>query len=341
MKFILALVVCTLAAGSSSVQAADRALLAKRLKNAAEGSSLDSPALKPWHMKLNVQMYDSLGNPSEQGMVEEWWTPTRDKRAYTTPSYTATEIRNDKGLYRTAEKPLPPYLLDSVRDGVVHPMATAGEIDGARPELKVESLGSVKLDCIILNQPIKNIAYVAVGLFPTYCLDQAQDVLRLSYRFGSETDIRNSMGTFQGRNVALNPAILLSGVKSISAHVVGLDETNIDPSVFTVDPNLTLRDDTPAKVSYGLLTGSIVSTVPPLYPPIARQENVSGIVHLAVVIGTDGRVQRLRVIDTPDASLAVSAVKAVRQWKYKPYMVNSIPVEVETVIPVDFEIGEE
>jgi len=100
---------------SPAAFAEDSSALAKRLHNAAEASSLDDPALKPWHLKLDVQLYDAKGKPSEQGTIEEWWSPDADKRVYATPSYSATEILDKQGMHRTTGRAAPPYLLDAIR----------------------------------------------------------------------------------------------------------------------------------------------------------------------------------------------------------------------------------
>jgi protein TonB len=57
------------------------------------------------------------------------------------------------------------------------------------------------------------------------------------------------------------------------------------------------------------------------------------------VIGRDGHILLLRVVSSPDPSLAVSAIAAVRQWNYRPYMLNGVPVEVETTINVNFTVS--
>jgi len=83
----------------------------------------------------------------------------------------------------------------------------------------------------------------------------------------------------------------------------------------------------------------ILKKVAPFYPESARSAGVAGEVALDAVIGTDGKVLSLRVMNTEvDPSLAMSAVEAVWQWRYKPTLRNGSPVEVETTVMVKYSL---
>jgi TonB family protein len=91
------------------------------------------------------------------------------------------------------------------------------------------------------------------------------------------------------------------------------------------------------KVSQGVTQGLLVRQVKPQYPAMARETRVEGDVVLAAVIGKDGTVRDLKVVSGP-AILVSSAMQAVRQWRYKPYLLNGQPVEVETQIKLQFRL---
>jgi protein TonB len=76
---------------------------------------------------------------------------------------------------------------------------------------------------------------------------------------------------------------------------------------------------------------------PPLYPTAAKQQGIQGTVLLKAVIGADGTVRELHVIDGHPL-LAPAAIEAVKRWKYKPYYVKGKQVEVETTIAVSFRL---
>jgi protein TonB len=76
-----------------------------------------------------------------------------------------------------------------------------------------------------------------------------------------------------------------------------------------------------------------------MYPPIAKAARVSGTVVLHAVISTTGSVIELHVVSGP-AMLQQSAIDAVKQWKYRPFLLNNQPVEVETTISVIYTLGD-
>ena len=93
------------------------------------------------------------------------------------------------------------------------------------------------------------------------------------------------------------------------------------------------------RVSQGVMQGMVVSKVAPSYPPDARAARIQGSVVLGVIIGEDGNVQYVRVI-SGDPMLAPAAIDAVKQWKYRPYILNGDPIEVDTQITVNFTLSQ-
>lgn len=86
--------------------------------------------------------------------------------------------------------------------------------------------------------------------------------------------------------------------------------------------------------------GMLISSVEPKYPPLARGTRVQGDVLLAAVIGKDGRIENLRVV-SGHPLLVGAAMNAVRQWRYRPTMLNGQPVEVDTTISVRFTLRQD
>jgi protein TonB len=95
----------------------------------------------------------------------------------------------------------------------------------------------------------------------------------------------------------------------------------------------------PLVISSGVATGMLIQRKPPDYPPIAKTARVSGTVELHATIATNGTIKDLHAVSGP-AMLRQAAVDAVRNWRYKPYLLNNQPVEVETTINVIFTLGE-
>jgi len=94
----------------------------------------------------------------------------------------------------------------------------------------------------------------------------------------------------------------------------------------------------PARISGGVAAGNLLTKAAPVYPPIARAAHVSGSVVLHAIIGKDGHIENLTVVSGP-AMLQASALDAVRQWTYKPYLLNGNPTEVETQIVVNYNLA--
>jgi protein TonB len=92
------------------------------------------------------------------------------------------------------------------------------------------------------------------------------------------------------------------------------------------------------RVSQGVTQGLLIKKVQPNYPPLARQARIQGSVLLQAEISKDGTIENLRLI-SGHPMLAPSAIEAVKQWRYKPYILNGEPVEVETQITVNFTLA--
>src|SRR5579883_2413389 len=92
------------------------------------------------------------------------------------------------------------------------------------------------------------------------------------------------------------------------------------------------------RVSLGVSQGLLIKKVQPAYPPLARQARIQGTVLLQAEISKDGTIENLRLI-SGHPMLAPAAIEAVKQWRYKPYMLNGEPVAVETQVQVNFTLS--
>jgi protein TonB len=90
-------------------------------------------------------------------------------------------------------------------------------------------------------------------------------------------------------------------------------------------------------VSQGVSQGLVLKRVQPKYPASALEMRIEGSVDLLATIGKSGNISGLKILKG-DAQLARAAADAVKQWKYKPYLLNGEPVEIQTQITVDFKL---
>jgi protein TonB len=94
------------------------------------------------------------------------------------------------------------------------------------------------------------------------------------------------------------------------------------------------------RVSQGVIKGLLSYRVEPAYPPLAKQARIQGVVVMTALIDKGGNVQNLQVV-SGHPLLAPAAIEAVKQWRYKPFLLNGQPVEVETTVTVNFRVRSE
>jgi len=94
----------------------------------------------------------------------------------------------------------------------------------------------------------------------------------------------------------------------------------------------------PLTVSPSIMAGNRIGGDNPKYPAAAKKARVQGTVILDAIIGKDGTIHKLTVVSGPK-ELRKSSTDAVRTWKYKPYLLNGNPVEVETTIHVIYTLA--
>lgn len=91
------------------------------------------------------------------------------------------------------------------------------------------------------------------------------------------------------------------------------------------------------KVSQSVMQNMITKKVQPQYPYQAQRTHLQGTVQLEATIGKDGHVANVKQLSGNDV-LGHAAMDAVRQWRYKPYMLNGQPIEVQTQVSMDFKL---
>jgi len=93
------------------------------------------------------------------------------------------------------------------------------------------------------------------------------------------------------------------------------------------------------RISQGVTKGSLIQKIEPKYPPLALAARIRGQVLLKAIIGKDGEIKELELV-SGHAFLAPAAITAVRQWRYRPFLLNGEPIEVETTVTVTFQISQ-
>ena len=170
-----------------------------------------------------------------------------------------------------------------------------------------------------------------------------------------ETPTRPNQDVAQhGGGVHLNPIIVHNPFTFPSGRNQATQETDTTPpeapvgmgqpggsginSIFTngdAQPVLNPPPTTKPRPISVVMEGNLIHRVEPLYPVIAKQIRLQGVVELRALVSSDGTIHQVQVVSGP-AILAHAAIEAVNQWKYRPYYLNNEPIEVETEITVNF-----
>jgi TonB family protein len=125
-------------------------------------------------------------------------------------------------------------------------------------------------------------------------------------------------------------------------HATGLGAVASDSAASSAPPHAatTASQSTRpmrVRVSQSVTQGMLISKVSPIYPADAKAARIQGSVVIGVTIGKDGNIQSEHLV-SGHPLLAPAAMDAVKQWKYRPYMMNGNPVEVDTQITVNFAL---
>ena len=189
-----------------------------------------------------------------------------------------------------------------------------GRTEYARSLLRLASL-------LIRSRPVTTPH--AIGIFDANAFERR--VMKLAEQ---ETNIR---GVRRAAVVAACICFALGTCVSVLALAIHVDAGAAD------------HDSAPSKnpsslnVSASVMAGNLLSKAVPIYPPAAKKAKIQGAVVLEAVIGKDGNVKNLRVVSGPQ-ELQQSAIDAVRQWVYRPYLLNGDPIEVVTNIHVVYSL---
>lgn len=94
----------------------------------------------------------------------------------------------------------------------------------------------------------------------------------------------------------------------------------------------------PLRVSSGITEGMLVQRTEPVYPSLAQRAHIQGTVKLQAIISRQGTIENLQLVEG-HPMLVQAAIEAVKHWKYRPYILNGEPLEVETIVIVNFHLS--
>jgi TonB family protein len=347
---ILSLLYTLTAAGQSSSPTAPS--LPALPKNPAEIFAAAAPfydfassTLKPWHMKVSYQLYDEKSEPTQTGVYEYWWASP--------DTYRSTWIRGGaehtdwhvKGEHFYTETGASPQFFEwKLQSDLLTPLPDPEDLDTShmRYDRETQQVGGLKLPCVMIvpNMPSHGrVQTIPLGEFPTFCFDPNHPVLRAYYSFAGTAVVYNKLSLVQGRYLPRELTIFDGSRRVLTASVDGIN--GIAQNIPELNPNESAKQAPKLErvsIASGIAQGQLIKQIRPHYPQDAKDARIDGKVVLKALIGRDGHIHELRVLEAPYPSLVAAAMWSVQQWEYKPYLLNGEPVEVDTTINVIFNI---
>jgi TonB family protein len=335
-RVVCGCVLLPLAHSVAPAQAISPADAAQHLRKLSEATSLDRAGLHPWHLRMTFQLNDSNGKTRDSGTIDEWWvSPTSYRIEVKSPALNETYPASSGAPVvhnRTS------YLVHRLLQQVVHPVPDYGGADQVTVTEAKQPIMSVKTDfrCFQVSAA-KQRGRGGRGGCAQYCAELNADVLRIYLDAGGFADVRNRLATFQKVSLALDNYISYGNKQAIIGHVEALEgydaarqplELASAPKDIVVLPGLVAE-------------GNLVKRVAPVYSVAAQGQHIFGEVLLCAIIDKEGKVTSFDVVTSPDSLLTNAAIDAVKQWQYKPYLVDGEPVAVDTTITVHFDLRDE
>jgi TonB family protein len=284
---------------------------------AARTSNLTSEGAKPWHIKVSYTMYEEDGSIKDQGLIEEYWaSPDQYKLMTTGKDFTQTVYKTQDGQFRSGKQETLLAMYHDAVAQVTEPIPSTEAIDRTNFTVQEQANGTAKLSCV---EPSNSNS----GLLAAYCLAGVPPIARIVVYNGQNSfqAMRNRIQPYQDRFVAGDVIFRKLGKTLLTAHLESIEPlASVDEALFTPSDDavlLSFSSKTPVQ---------LIDRKPPEYPRIARDAHVQGTVILEAHIGKDGKPVGVRLIGGP-AMLQSAALDAVKEWKYRPYLVHGKPVE--------------
>jgi hypothetical protein len=236
----------------------------------------------------------------------------------------------DRGILISGAKDLPVDWLALVQSQFVDPFYDAAFLEKQELEVQQRQLGNTKLNCISVkaSDSLKELPGLLGSLS---CVTPELPILRISVASNKMPQVvRNNPIKFQGRYIPQDIRIILAGKNRIVAHLESAELLDTVNSRDFDPPSDAFPQPKRITVSEGEADAHLLYFVGPSTPLKLTAAFVPA--SMQIVIGEDGHVISADIINalSIDTDFRMSILKAVRQWKYKPFVANGVPVEVST-----------
>jgi len=330
------------------------------LKEAARVNGLSEAGDQAWHLRVSFQSFDEQGGVNDQGTFEEFYvSPTKYKSIYSRPGFSWIRYGTEQGLLQTGNDAWDSFAPGYLRT-LIDPLRNAKEISQFDLASEERLEAAFLYPCISLRNRSRDPRSLPEKL-EAYCFEPVTKALRMEVDDRTLTAIlRRRSLMFQGRSVPRDLEVVHFGKLMFAAHVETIETiTTVDEAALTPPQNairtqsrVVLPDGSvemvplvhppranarisTVTISASVADGLLLNRVDPVYPPSARTAGVQGTVVVEAIITKEGRISSIRIVSGPP-QLQGAAIDAVRQWTYRPFILNGQAVEVRTEIPVGF-----
>jgi TonB family protein len=308
------------------------------LELAARQNGLTGAELRPWHLKASFQVFDDEGKVKDQVTMEEFWAgPKKNRVSYSGKELAQTIYSTESGLMRSGSTGLLPFLVEEAGGELLRPLPDVDFFEHYDFRKKERKTGGVQLLCLEEKQQAPAGTFLSSSPL-MYCLSDDKPVLRVTLAGGGVLEtVRNKIALFQGRYVPLEMMLSRSAKPSVTVHVDSLESLRAPEESDFAPPADAVPLEREVAISSGLANGLILSKAVPHYPMEAKAAHISGTIVMSARIDKEGHVGNLEVVSGP-RELQKAALDAVRQWVYRPYLLNGEPVVVKTTINIVFNL---
>lgn len=307
---------------------------------AAKINGLNGLNAQPWDLKVSFKALGDEGYLLDQGTYEEVWvSPTKFKRSLIGATHTLSDFGTARGTLRSGEELKASAALNDIHLAMLNPLPADLFVKLSEIRGEQRNVAGVQCHCVDLFQhQSSGISDAKPGY--SYCFDAKNILLQATMAAWDNTQyvLKNSL-QFQGRTIPGDIEIWNRGVLVLTAHLENIEVLKEKDTVeFPLPADAVFLSKTiigsPDTFKYGVF----IKKVMPIYPPTARESGIEGTVVLQGVISKEGRIINLQVISGPQI-LQQAAIDAVKQWEYRPWMLNGAPIDVETTLRIPFSLS--
>jgi TonB family protein len=293
-----------------------------RYQHILRASTLEWLPSEGFRLKVAYQLYDLDGKPLENGTAEETWGGGIKQIEIKSPTLAMGDtIPYDVYKAHTREA----YLVQQALAALARPFPAVTQYkDFANTEFSQELDGS-EHSCFSLvlkgatRSPDDH----------TFCADADNHIAAITGPLF--VLMRSDFREFRGHQIPMDLKLFYEGKLALTVHVTELDPLPADPHSAGSRPNVRVPSEA--------MAGHLAKKIDPSYPKEAKKKHVSGSVLITAFITKEGTIGGLDAIASPDPILTKAAEDAVQKWTYTPFILNGAPVEVDTTITVNFNMG--